>query len=94
VLVTNKEGSFVQLAGANASIVAREITLHGATVALGGGTPAEMQPAVLGTDLVTIFSAHTHPTAVGPTGPPIPTPPLFGPGPVGIGLSSTVLVKK
>jgi hypothetical protein len=29
-------------------------------------------PAVLGTHLMTLFSAHTHPTGVGPSGPPIP----------------------
>lgn len=94
VVVANKEGKMVQLSGTSAAIVADEITLHGATIALGGGTLAEMQPAVLGQDLMLLYNAHTHPTAVGPTGPPIPVPMPLGPGPAGMGLSSTVLVKK
>jgi phage gp45-like len=94
VIVANKDGKMVQVSGDTAAVVADNIVLHGATVALGGGTAAEMQPAVLGNDMMTLFTAHTHPTAVGPSGPPIPVPMPMAPGPAGMGLSSTVLVKK
>lgn len=93
VLIANKDGKTVQLSGDTASVVAEKIVLHGATVALGGGSAADMQPAVLGNDLMQIFNAHTHPTAVGPTGPPIPAPLPISPVPGGA-LSSSVLVKK
>jgi uncharacterized protein involved in type VI secretion and phage assembly len=40
------------------------------------GSDAAAQPVILGTDFQTFFNAHTHPTGVGPSGPP--TQPMQG----------------
>ena len=65
-------------------VVANEISLAGGSLAI-GGTAAS--PAVLGDLLLAEFLVHTHPTAVGPTGPPVkPLPPTV--------LSTSVKVQK
>lgn len=96
-VVSAKDGTIVQvkdgvvqiLASKTVTLSAQDIVLKSGSVSLGEGAS---QPAVLGTDLMNIFLAHTHATALGPSGPPIPVPPLFAPGPVGKGLSNSVKV--
>jgi hypothetical protein len=65
-------------------IVASKINLHQGTISLGGATAVE--PVILGQQFSILFNAHTHPTAMGPSGPPVPplTPAM---------LSQTVKVK-
>ncbi len=89
VVVVNSDGATLEMKGSMVRVSAKEILLQGTTVALGDGAA---EPAVLGLTFSTIFAAHTHPSAMGPTGPPIPAP-LFGPAPAGQGLSSVVLLK-
>lgn len=50
--------------GASASI-----TLEGASVQLGG---AGGEPLIKGTSFLSLFATHIHPTAMGPSGPPVP----------------------
>ena len=96
-VVSAKDGTIVQvkdgvvqiLASKTVTLSAQDIVLKSGSVSLGEGAS---QPAVLGNDLMQIFLAHTHATALGPSGPPIPVPPLFAPGPVGKGLSNSVKV--
>jgi hypothetical protein len=64
--------------------VAQELSLAAGSVSLGGSA---QDPAVLGNGLMALFNAHTHATAVGPSGPPIP--PLT-PGPPAFSLSVKV----
>ncbi|HSI51435.1 MAG TPA: phage baseplate assembly protein V [Ideonella sp.] len=45
------------------------ITIEGSQVALGGSGG---EPVIKGTSFLTLFATHVHPTAVGPSGPPIP----------------------
>jgi uncharacterized protein involved in type VI secretion and phage assembly len=45
------------------------ITLEGSQVMLGG---AGGEPVIKGTSFLTLFATHMHPTAMGPSGPPIP----------------------
>ena len=75
----------VKLTGTTSvQVVANEISLAGGSLAI-GGTAAS--PAVLGDLLLAEFLVHTHPTAVGPTGPPVkPLPPTV--------LSTSVKVQK
>jgi hypothetical protein len=75
----------VKITGTTAvQVVANEVSIAGGSVAI-GGTAAS--PAVLGDLLLAEFLLHTHPTAVGPTGPPTkPIPPTV--------LSTSVKVQK
>lgn len=45
------------------------ITVQGTRILLGGSGASE--PVPLGTSLINLFNLHTHPTAVGPSGPPV-----------------------
>lgn len=77
VTLTNKDGTVVDIAGPAVQIVAKNVMLRSDTVSLGEGA---MEPAILGNAFAAIFDAHTHPTAFGPSGPPLPVPmPLSSP---------------
>jgi uncharacterized protein involved in type VI secretion and phage assembly len=99
-VVASKDGStFVEIKDGKAKIVAKdavqliakEVVVESGSIALGSGAS---QSAVLGDDLMQFLVAHIHPSAMGPTGPPTPGVPfIFGPAPVGKGLSSAVKVK-
>jgi hypothetical protein len=97
-VVAAKDGTLVEVKDGTVSIVAKDavtltakdVLLKSASVTLGDGAS---QPAVLGMDFMTIFNAHTHGSAMGPTTPPIPIPGnMFAPAPVGKGLSNSVKV--
>ena len=45
------------------------VTLEASQVALGGSGG---EPVIKGTSFLTLFATHVHPTAMGPSGPPIP----------------------
>lgn len=88
VTLTNKEGTVVDIAGAAVQVVAKNVLLRSDTVALGEGA---MEPAILGRTFAAIFDAHVHPTAFGPSGPPLPVPmPLSSPMHPAISKSVTV----
>jgi hypothetical protein len=75
--LTNADGTVVDLAGPAVQVVAKNVMLRSDTVQLGEGA---MEPAILGRAFAAIFDAHTHPTALGPSGPPLPVPmPLSSP---------------
>lgn len=92
VLIANKEskvtlemkGDKLTILSQAVDIVASKINLHEGTISLGGSTAIE--PVLLGQMFMTMFNAHTHATAVGPSGPPVP--PLTP-----VVLSQTVKVK-
>lgn len=77
VTLTNKEGSVVDLAGTAVQVIAKNVMLRSETVALGEGAT---EPAILGRSFAMVYDAHTHMTAFGPSGPPMPVPmPLSAP---------------
>lgn len=77
VTVTNKDGSVVDLAGEAVQVMAKSVHVRSETVSLGEGA---IEPAILGQTFAAIFDAHVHPTALGPSGPPLPVPmPLSAP---------------
>jgi hypothetical protein len=90
IVVMNSDGATLELAGDTVRASAKNILLQGTTVGVGANA---LEPAVLGTTFALMYNTHTHPTAVGPSGPPVPAPKPLGPEPVGQGLSSAVLVK-
>jgi Type VI secretion system/phage-baseplate injector OB domain len=68
--------------GGNSTMTANVGSATTTTIAV-GATPAASvtvagQPAVLELFLDAIFATHFHPTALGPSGPPIPLPPVPG----------------
>lgn len=77
VTLTNADGTVVDVAGPAVQVVAKNVMLRSDTVQLGEGA---MEPAILGRTFAAIFDAHVHPTALGPSGPPLPVPmPLSSP---------------
>jgi len=78
LVIANKEGATVELKGDKANIIAPKVFLAGESVGL-GASPAQ-QPTIMGTAftaLWTQFMTHTHATAMGPSGPPVPPAPLI-----------------
>ena len=70
IVLMNKGGeASLEMKGGVVQISGSKILLRGSQVVLGEGA---MEPAVLGKMFTTLFNAHTHPTALGPSGPPIP----------------------
>jgi hypothetical protein len=78
VIVSNHQGNtFVELKDGKAKVVAsdaitlvaNEMVLESGSIALGSGAT---EPALLGNTFLTLFSTHTHATAMGPTGTPLP----------------------
>jgi uncharacterized protein involved in type VI secretion and phage assembly len=89
VTLTNKDGTVVDIAGPAVQVVAKNVMLRSDTVSLGEGA---MEPAILGRTFAAIFDAHVHPTAFGPSGPPLPVPmPLSSP--LHPAISKSVMVK-
>ncbi|WP_404370550.1 phage baseplate assembly protein V [Corallococcus coralloides] len=89
-VMVGKDGAMVELKGDTAHLMATNIILQGTTVALGANAA---EPTILGqtfAQMWNLFIAHTHATAVGPSGPPVPLP---GPLAPGMGLTSSVVVK-
>jgi hypothetical protein len=87
IVVTAKDGTTIQLGDGKVKITASgnvqltsggQIILTGAGIALGGAS-ASLTPMLV-EKFTTIWAAHTHPSAMGPTGPPIPPaiPPAAG----------------
>lgn len=99
VLATNdgtsieiKEGAVKITAAKVVQVMAESAVLNTAAVGLGKDAA---EPAVLGQTFASMWNAflfHTHPTGVGPSGPPVPTPPA-GPLTPGNGLSMAVKLK-
>jgi hypothetical protein len=90
VVMTNKDGTLVELKGDTATVLAKTISLAGTTVALGANAA---EPTILGQTFAAgwnAFAFHVHPTALGPSGPPTPPGTLLLPG---NGLTSSVVVK-
>lgn len=89
VTLTNKEGSLVDVSGPAVQVIAKNVMLRSETVALGEGA---MEPVILGRTFAGIYDAHTHMTALGPSGPPLPVPmPLSAP--THPAMSKAVMVK-
>jgi len=75
--ITNNAGTVVDLAGDAVQVIAKNVHIRSETVSLGEGA---LEPALLGTAFAAVFDAHVHPTAFGPSGPPLPVPmPLSSP---------------
>ena len=75
--ITNNDGTVVDLGGATVQVIAQSVQVRSETVSLGEGA---IESVILGQTFAAMFDAHIHPTAWGPSGPPIPAPmPLSAP---------------
>jgi len=90
LVIVNDAGSVFELKGDTATVLAKTIALSGTTVALGAQAA---EPTIMGNAfsmLWTMLASHTHPTAMGPSGTPLP--PILPLQP-GVHLTSSVVVK-
>jgi len=90
VVIANSDGSLIELGGDTVRITAPKVVVQASSVALGEGA---QEPTILGQTFMAMWNAfivHTHPSAMGPTGTPVPPGQPLAPG---NGLTSAVVVK-
>jgi uncharacterized protein involved in type VI secretion and phage assembly len=68
-VVEDSNGNKIEMAASGINVKGQQITVEGTQVLLGG---AGGEPLIKGQSFLTLFATHTHPTGVGPSGPPIP----------------------
>lgn len=69
VTVEDAHGNRVETSAAGLTVKGQIVTVKAQQVALGG---AGGEPLIKGTSFLSLFATHIHPTAWGPSGPPIP----------------------
>jgi hypothetical protein len=69
IVLMNKGGATLEMKGGTVQISGTAVLLRGSQVVLGEGAA---EPVVLGNVFSALFNAHTHATALGPSGPPLP----------------------
>ena len=68
--VQDANGNAIEMGPSGVKITASAtVTVEGSLVTLGGQGG---EPVIKGTSFLTLFATHIHPTAMGPSGPPIP----------------------
>jgi len=67
--VTDAAGNTIEMAASGVTVKGTMVRVEGSQVTLGGSGG---EPLLKGTSFLTLFATHMHPTAMGPTGPPIP----------------------
>lgn len=82
LVLVNDGGAVFELKDTTATVLAENIVLSGSSVALGAGAA---EPTLMATAFEMLWNmvlTHTHPSAMGPTGPPLPplTTAVFVPG--------------
>lgn len=68
-VVQDGNGNKIEMAAAGVKVKGQQIVIEGSQVMLGG---LGGEPIIKGTSFLTLFATHTHPTSMGPSGPPIP----------------------
>jgi len=68
-VVIDKNGNKVEMAAAGVTVSGQKVVVKGTTVMLAGEGG---EPIIKGQSFLTLFATHVHPTAMGPSGPPIP----------------------
>jgi hypothetical protein len=90
MVMVNDKGTVIELKDKTATLLAENVVASGTKVALGANA---MEPTIMGTAfsiLWTALIAHTHPTAMGPSGTALPPIQPLVPG---THLTSSVVVK-
>ena len=68
-VLEDSNGNKIEMAASGVTVKGQQIVVQGSTVMLGGQGG---EPLIKGTSFLTLFATHIHPSAMGPTGPPIP----------------------
>lgn len=68
-VVEDANGNKVEMAAAGINVKGQQVVVEGTQVMLGGQGG---EPLIKGTSFLTLFATHIHPTAMGPSGPPVP----------------------
>lgn len=67
--IEDANGNKVEMAASGITVKGQQIVVEGSQVMLGGQGG---EPIIKGQSFLTLFATHMHPTAMGPSGPPIP----------------------
>jgi uncharacterized protein involved in type VI secretion and phage assembly len=68
-VVEDSNGNKIEMSSSGINVKGQQIVVDGTQVMLGGSGG---EPVIKGTSFLTLFATHMHPTAMGPSGPPIP----------------------
>jgi uncharacterized protein involved in type VI secretion and phage assembly len=69
VVIEDANGNKVEMASSGIKVKGQQVVIEGSQVMLGGSGG---EPVIKGTSFLSLFATHMHPTAMGPSGPPIP----------------------
>lgn len=69
IAVEDANGNKIELTGSGVTVKGTKVVIEGTQVMLGG---MGGEPVIKGLSFLSLFAAHVHPTAWGPSGPPIP----------------------
>lgn len=67
--VEDSNGNKIEMAAASITVKGQQVVIEGSSVLLAGQGG---EPIIKGQSFLTLFATHMHPTAMGPSGPPIP----------------------
>lgn len=67
--VEDSNGNKIEMAASGITVKGQQVVIDGQTVMLGGQGG---EPIIKGQSFLSLFMTHMHPTAMGPSGPPIP----------------------
>jgi uncharacterized protein involved in type VI secretion and phage assembly len=67
--VEDSNGNKIEMAASGITLEGQQVVVKGSTVMLAGQGG---EPIIKGQSFLTLFATHMHPTAMGPSGPPIP----------------------
>lgn len=70
ITVEDAEGNSIEMASAGITIKGEKIIIEGSSKVILGGEGGE--EGVIKGSFLSMYASHTHPTALGPSGPPIP----------------------
>lgn len=65
----DSNGNKVEMVASGITVKGQQIVVEGTQVMLAGQGG---EPVIKGTSFLTLFATHVHPSAMGPTGPPVP----------------------
>ncbi len=68
-IVEDSNGNKIEMGPSGINIKGQQVVIEGTQVMLGGQGG---EPVIKGQSFLTLFATHVHPSAMGPTGPPVP----------------------
>jgi uncharacterized protein involved in type VI secretion and phage assembly len=69
IVAEDSSGNKIEMAASGVTVKGTKVVVDGQQVMLAG---AGGEPVIKGQSFLTLFATHVHPSAMGPTGPPVP----------------------